>query len=120
MTKLMNLGALFICAYWTSCHTLFLNINAVIYLFIFKIFSVVQVQLSPFPHHHSPHHNHPHFLLLILPTFGFVHVSFIHVPSWPFPYFAPLSLSPTPSGYCQFVLYFSVSGYILLANQQNK
>ena len=30
------------------------------------------------------------------------------------PLFPSLSLSPLPSGYCQFVLYFNVSGYILL------
>ena len=27
--------------------------------------------------------------------FDFVHVSFIHIPWWPFPYFPPLSLSPS-------------------------
>ena len=44
--------------------------------------------------------------------FGFVPVSFILVPWWTFPNFLPLSLSSLPYGYCQFVLYFSVSGYI--------
>ena len=47
--------------------------------------------------------------------FGFVHVSFIHVPWWLFPYYSPLSPPPLLSGYCQFVLYFNVSGCILLA-----
>ena len=51
----------------------------------------------------------------ILPSSGFVHGSFIHVPWWPFPFFPPLSPSPLPSGYCHFVLYFNVSGCILLA-----
>ena len=46
---------------------------------------------------------------------GVVHVSFIHVPWWSFPYFPPLSLSPIPSDYCQFVLNFNASSYILLA-----
>ena len=51
----------------------------------------------------------------ILPTpIVIVHESFIHIPGWPFPVFAPLVPSPHPSGYCQFVLYFHVSGYILL------
>ena len=51
---------------------------------------------------------------LILPHFGFAHVSFIHVPENPSlsPHNCPL---PLPSGYCQFGLYFNVSGYILLA-----
>ena len=51
----------------------------------------------------------------LVPTpFGFVHGSFIHVPWWPFLYFPPLSPFPLPSGYCQFVPYFNVSGSILL------
>ena len=45
-------------------------------------------------------------------SFDFVPVSFIHVPWWTFPYFPPLSFSPLPSGYCQLVLYFHVSGYV--------
>ena len=40
---------------------------------------------------------------------GFVHVSFIVVPENPSPH-CPLLL---PSGYCQIVLNFNVSGYIL-------
>ena len=55
-----------------------------------------------------------HLPPLILPTFGFVHRSFIHVPWRPFPFFPPLSLSPLLSGYHQFVPYFNASGYILL------
>ena len=35
--------------------------------------------------------------------------------TWPFPIFPLLPPSPNPSGHCQFVLYFHVSGYILLA-----
>ena len=45
--------------------------------------------------------------------FGFIYVSFIHVPWWP-PHYLLLSLSLL-SGYCQIVLYFNVSGCILLA-----
>ena len=56
-----------------------------------------------------------HFPPLILPPFGFVHGSFILIPWQPFPVFPLLSQSPQPSGYCQFVLYFNVSGSILLA-----
>ena len=43
---------------------------------------------------------------------GFVHVSFIVVPENPPPF---IISSPLPSGYCQIVLNFNVSGYILLA-----
>ena len=35
-------------------------------------------------------------------------------PLYMFPSFPPLSCSPLPSGPCLFVLYFHVSGYILL------
>ena len=51
----------------------------------------------------------------VLSPFGFVHGSLILVRWWPFPFFAPLSPSPLPSGHCQFVLYFNVSGSTLLA-----
>ena len=56
-----------------------------------------------------------------LPTFSpptpivFVHGFFIHVSWLTFPFFPPLFPSPLPSAYCQFVLYFHVSGSILLA-----
>ena len=49
--------------------------------------------------------------------FGFVHVSFIHVPWWPFPYFSPVSLSSIPSGYCQFV-YFKILMFVIVCIQQ--
>ena len=65
---------------------IFYNMNNIyVYVFIFKFFIVVQVQLSPFSHHHSPHLTHPHLSPSILPLFGFVHVSFIHVPWRPSP-----------------------------------
>ena len=78
-------------------------------------FIVVQVQLSPFLTHFStPPPSHPHYPPLILFAFGFVQVRFIEVPENPFPF--PLIIpSYLPSGYCQFVLNFNVSGYILLA-----
>ena len=69
----------------------------------------------------SPSHYSPLHYLLPPPTFNFplpcclCPWAFIHVPWWPFPSFAQLFLSPLPSGYCQFLLYFHVSGYILLA-----
>ena len=48
----------------------------------FLFFIVVQVHLSPFlPHHATLPHGSPST------PFGFVHVSFIHAPCWPFPYY---------------------------------
>ena len=82
------------------------------YVCIFKYitsFIVVQVQLSPF----FPCPTHPHLQLSILSLFDFVHGFFIHVPWLPFPFF-PCYPLPSSPGYCQFVLYFNVSGYILL------
>ena len=77
-------------------------------------FIVVQVQLSPFsPHRSSPPHWLPPPNLNRTPLW-FVHGSFIHVPWQPSLFFPPLSPSLLPSGYCQFVLYFNVSHYILL------
>ena len=89
--------------------------NCMIWHIVILFFSVVQVQFSPFPTYHCPlPHPFPSPTAILLP-FGFVHVSFIYVPWWPFPYFPPLPFSSLPSGCCQFVLYFNVSGYILLA-----
>ena len=63
--------------------------------FPFSFFIVVQVQSSPFfPHHSPPPHPSPPPTLKPNP-FGFVHVSFIHVPWWSFPYF-PHYPSPPP------------------------
>ena len=97
----------------------FISMSLVIFCFLvfFNLFFliVVQAQLSPFspPHAPLPHSSPPSTLK---PTpFGFIHVSFIYVPWKPFPYFPLLPCSLLPSGYCQFLLYFSVSGSILLA-----
>ena len=90
-------------------------IEYMVFVVFLIYFSVVQVQLSPCSPHHFPYPTDPHFSPLILSlTFGFVHGAFIHVPqnSSPFSTHYPL---PPPSGYCQFVLNFNVSGYILLA-----
>ena len=80
------------------------------------LFIVIQIQLSPFPPTTPLHHSQTHFPPLILRPFGFVHVFFIHVPKNP-SFFPPSPIIPSqlPSGYCQFVLNFNVSGYILLA-----
>ena len=81
-------------------------------IFIFKItlllFNYSGLHfLAPSP---PPQPNPPPSLASILPL-GFVHVSSIVVPE------NPSSIIPShfPSGYCQIVLTFSVSGYILLA-----
>ena len=80
--------------------------------FVFSLFFiVVQEQLSPFSLNHAlppPHPlHHPSPPPTLQPTpFGFVHVSFIHIPWWPFSLYPPLSLSPLLSGYCKFCSLF--------------
>ena len=87
------------------CFLLFFLFLGIIYLLLFK-YRCLHLTPSNYPKPHtSP----------ILPPLGLVHVSFKHVPWWPFPFFPLLSPSPLPSGYCQIILYFSVSGYILLS-----
>ena len=85
------------------------------HFYYFIYFIVVPVQLSPFSPHHPPFSPPSPPPTLELNPFCFVHVSFIHVSWWPFPYYSLLSLSPLLSGYYRFVLYFNVSGCILLA-----
>ena len=48
-------------------------------------------------------------------AFGFVHVCLVRVPLMDLPLFSAINPRPIHPGYCQFVLYFHVSGYILLA-----
>ena len=86
------------------------------YSFIFKKFFIaVQVQLSSFSPLHCPQPEPSQPPTLKTTPFGFVHVSSIHAPLW-HPHHCPLfSLSLLLSGYCQIVLYFSVSGGISLA-----
>ena len=74
---------------------------------------VVQVQLSPFPPpHHSLHPSHPHVPPSILPSLGFVLVSFTHVPDNPSP-FQPQCPLPPPFWSLSVCSLFQVSGYIL-------
>ena len=70
--------------------------------------------LFHFPPHNSPNLSHAYLPPLILPLFGFVCVSFIVVPGNPSPFY-PIIPSCVLSGYCECVLNFYVSGYILLA-----
>ena len=84
---------------------------------IFKnFFIVVQLQLSPFSPVTLPCPTHPPN-----PTFNppLTHclcpwVLYTYSLPWPFPFFLPLKPFALPSGHCQFVLYFHVSGSILL------
>ena len=81
-------------------------------MYLFYCCSSIVVSISP--PQISPSHPSPPLTLDPTP-FGFVLVSVIQVPWWPFPIFSPLSPSHLPSGYCQFVLYFNVSRSTLLA-----
>ena len=86
-----------------------LFITSPVYFFI-----VVQVKLSPFdPHHLQPLQPYPH--LTLDPTLHWLYPCLLYTCYlMTIPPFAPVITSHHPSGYCQFVLYFSVSGYILL------
>ena len=57
------------------------------FISIFLFVIVIQAQLSPFSPHNSALPHQCHFPPSILPHFGFVHGSFIHVPWWPFSFF---------------------------------
>ena len=63
----------------------------VLYFFLHIFFIVVQVQLSPFPHHHSPLPQTFPLPTLDPAPLWFCHVSFTHVSEKPFPLFPPLS-----------------------------
>ena len=85
-------------------------------IFIFKkIFIVVQVQLSPFSHHHFPPLHPPHLPPSILSTHLSLSMGLCTCSLMTLSVLSPVIPSYLPSGYCQFVLYFNVSGYILLA-----
>ena len=88
------------CPRYTTCYTGFISVMVsklysirfqytlkVITFFLFlNYFIVVQLQLSAFSPHHCPHPSQPTSLASTLPL-GFVHVSFIVVPSNPFPHY---------------------------------
>ena len=98
-----------------SMHPHSLNLYYIFYYVILLLFLLFKYHCLHFPTTTFSHHTHPYFPPLLLPPrFGFVHGSFINVPWWHHPFFPPLSPSSLPSGYCQFVLYFNVSGYIWL------
>ena len=72
-------------------------LNLAFFKNFFLIFLVVVwIRLSPFSYHHFPLPLYPHIPPSILPLFGFIHGSFIHVPWWLFPFFPLLSPSPPP------------------------
>ena len=79
-------------------------------LILFILFIVVQVQLSPFSPITPPTPSNPTSCPLAL-SMGPLYM-FLDDPSPSFPLFSLLPL--LPSGYCKFVLYFNVSGSILL------
>ena len=103
------------------CHyVLYFNVSAHIFklLGIYLLFTFIIFNYSclHFPSITLPHPIHPHLPPSILPHLGFVHGSYIHDPSWLFPFISPLLPTLLPCGYCQVNLYFNASGYTLLAS----
>ena len=92
----------------------FSHIYSYIYLFIDIYFNVVQVVTSIFPPPWSPAPciptSYPQTYPIWLCPCVFYTCSLVDLPL-----FCPIITLPHPSGYCQFVLYFNLSGYILLA-----
>ena len=93
---------------WYFFFNYFIIIIIIIIVLLFKYSCLHFLPTTP------PHPSHPHLPPSILAPFGFVYVSFIYVPDNPSP-FSCIIPSHLLSGYCQFVLNFNVSGYILLA-----
>ena len=86
------------------------------FIYLFYIFIIVQVQLSPFYPQDSPPPQpspfltlHPTYYLLVL------YMCLLYMVLKILPPYPPIITSHLPSGYYQFVLNFTVSGYILLA-----
>ena len=78
--------------------------------FYYSSSTVVSIFTPPAPcptHPHLPPSNLPPLALSMCPLYMFL--------GGPSPIFPHYPSPPNPSDYCQFVLYFSVSGYILLA-----
>ena len=98
------MGKVCFCVVYLKCIILF-------FIYFYCCSSTV-VSISP---HRSSQPHWPPPPTLNLTSHCSVHGSCIHVPWRPFPFFAQLSPSPLASGHFQFVLYFHVSGSILLA-----
>ena len=93
---------------------LFLNFPYIFLFFPFLLmfeYSCLHFLITTFPHP-----THTHLSPSIPPCLGSVHGSLIHVNLHPFPFFPMLFPFPLPSGHCQFVVDFNVSGYIWLAS----
>ena len=88
-----------------------------IFFFLFKFFLLLLFKYSCLHFHPTtaPHPTHPCLPPLNLPPLALSMCPLYMFLDGPLPTF-PHYPSPLPSGYCQFVLYFNVSGYILLAS----
>ena len=94
---------------WNSVFSHFCFPLSLFFLLLFKYSGL------HFPPTIPPNPSHPHLPPLILPPAWFCPCVLYTCFLTTLPPFPPLSFSPFPSGYCQFVLYFNVSGCILLA-----
>ena len=101
-------------SYTNLFYCIFLAFRLFHFFPFFKVVLLFKYSFLPFPPTPLPNPSHPHLPALIPSGLGFGHVSFIVASENLSPY-SPIIPSYFPSGYCQIVLNFNVSGYILLA-----
>ena len=100
---------------WKALYMFIHAFGSFMVFFLLYFFIVVQVRLSPLSTHHAPP-PHPPPPSHLNPTSLWLCPQVLYTCSLTTrPLFPLLIPRPLPSGYCQFVLYFNVSGYILLA-----
>ena len=80
-------------------------------IFFAHSFIVVQIQLTPFSSHQSPHPSYSHLPPGSYPIW-FCPCVIYTCSSELLPPFPPIIPTDLPCGCCQFLLYFTVSGYI--------
>ena len=81
------------------------------FIFIYLFFLLFKFSCLHFPPTASPHPAHPHLPPLNLPALSMCPIHMLTT----LPLLYPVVPFLLPPGDCQFVLYFNVSGYVLLA-----
>ena len=87
LTKLLKVWTVHLKSHFFLFHELYVSFSTFLKL-LFK-YSCLHVLPTP-----PPDPSHPHFSPLVLPPFGFVHVSFVHISENPSPF--PLIISSHP------------------------